>query len=151
MSDIFYPRAAFLLFKFNSAAFIYLLDYVVDIITTKVLSSPKKAYLRYAGNVFNSNLGASLMEGLGGGTNALFKGSQQSPVFTISDTSKNYTISCTSASSYKSLPTNTRSRGSLVAIYLAYASRSITVMDDNSSYTAGIFEALYQSKTSTLS
>lgn len=72
----FLARDSFLFHKLLNVASNYYLDKATDKITSKVLPSPKNAYLRWASNVFNSTLGDYSMEFLGRGPNTMFKGSQ---------------------------------------------------------------------------
>ena len=75
MSDICYPRSVLLFIKILNAASTSYSDKNTKIMDT-VLYSPKNAHLWWTDNDFKSNLGVSVMEGLGGGPYTMFKGSQ---------------------------------------------------------------------------
>lgn len=51
------------------------MDKEVDKITSKVLLTPRKIYIRYDENGFNSRFESSSMDSLGGGPNTISKSS----------------------------------------------------------------------------
>lgn len=66
ISHIFHLIAFFLPFKIFNATLTYASNNSVEIITSKVSFSPRYAYLRWVRRYLTSNLGASIIDGLGG-------------------------------------------------------------------------------------